>query len=177
MFNLLPIINNRYTHKLNSLLMAAMKSYKKQPKPIALLLEKNSYQKSTSLITKLDMVLQRLLKQHNISGCRIGNIENGTLIIESPTSLWLQRLQFIRSDILSELRTHHSSLVSIKVKVNPALAKVAPSQLKTNKPVKKRAQKMSKDIADSFLALAENADPKLKKALQSLAKFSTNKSE
>ena len=36
---------------------------------------------------------------------------------------------------------------------------------------------MSKDIADSFLALAENADPKLKKALQSLAKFSTKKSE
>tara|TARA_R110001583_G_scaffold34784_5_gene116418 strand:+ start:3940 stop:4413 length:474 start_codon:yes stop_codon:yes gene_type:complete len=157
--------------------MAVMTTHKKQPKPIALLLEKNHYQKSTSLITKLDMVLQRVLKQHNISGCRIGNIENGSLLIESPTSLWLQRLQFMRSDILSELRQHHSSLISIKIKVNPNLAKISPAQLKTNKPVKKRAQKMSKDIADSFLALAENADPKLKKALQSLAKFSTNKSE
>lgn len=157
--------------------MAVMTTHKKQPKPISLLLEKNHYQKSTSLITKLDMVLQRVLKQHNISGCRIGNIENGSLLIESPTSLWLQRLQFIRSELLSELRHHHSSLISIKIKVNPNLAKISPAQLKTNKPVKKRAQKMSKDIADSFLALAENADPKLKKALQSLAKFSTNKSE
>ena len=157
--------------------MAVMTTHKKQPKPIALLLEKNHYQKSTSLITKLDMVLQRVLKQHNISGCRIGNIENGSLLIESPTSLWLQRLQFMRSDLLSELRQHHSSLISIKIKVNPNLAKISPAQLKTNKPAKKRAQKMSKDIADSFLALAENADPKLKKALQSLAKFSTNKSE
>lgn len=157
--------------------MAVMTIHKKQPKPIALLLQKNNYQQSTSLITKLDIVLQRFLKQHSISGCRIGNIENGSLIIETPTSLWLQRLQFIRSDILTELRIHHSSLISVKVKVNPALAKISTTQLKKNKPIKKRAEKMSKDIADSFLALAETADPKLKKALQSLAKFSTNKNE
>lgn len=175
MFRFLPIVNNRYTHKSNSLLMAAMISHKKQPKPIAMLLKKNHYQQSTSLITKLDMVLQRFLKQHHISGCRIGNVENGSLLIESPTSIWLQRLQFIRSDILSELRQHHSSLISIKIKVNPELAKISSTQLKANKPVKKRAQKMSKDIADSFLALADDADPKLKKALQSLAKFSTGK--
>jgi len=155
--------------------MAVMTIHKKQPKPIALLLEKNHFQQSTSLISKLDIILQRLLKQHNIDGCRIGNIENGSLILETPTPLWLQRLQFIRNDILSELRQHHSSLITIKFKVNPELAKVAPSAIKKVKPAKKRAQKMSKDVAESFLALADNADPKLKKALQSLAKFSTNK--
>ena len=166
------MINNRYTHKFNSLLKAVMTTHRKQPKPIALLLEKNNYQQSTSLITKLDIVLQRFLKQHSISGCRIGNIENGSLIIETPTSIWLQRLQFIRSDILTELRQHHSSIINIKVKVNPNLAKVNPIHSKTKKLVKKRAQKMSKDVADSFLALAETADPTLKKALQSLAKYS-----
>ncbi|MDA7746814.1 DciA family protein [Psychromonas sp.] len=164
MFRFLPIINNRYTHKPNSLLMAVMTTHKKQPKSIALLLNKNHFQQSTSLITKLDIVLQRLLKQHNISGCRIGNVENGILLIESSTSIWLQRLQFIRSEILTELRQHHSSLMNIKIKVNPELAKVTPSKLIKNKPAPKRAQKMSKDIADSFLALAENADPKLKKS-------------
>ena len=121
------------------------------------------------------MVLQSYLKQHNINDCRIGNIKNGSLILETPTSLWLQRLQFIRNDILTELRQHHPSLTKIKIKVNPELAKVSPSQLKKTTLVKKRAQKMSKDVADSFLALAENADPKLKKALQSLAKFSIDK--
>jgi len=155
--------------------MAVMTRNKKQPKPISLLLDKNNFQQSTSLITKLDIVLQRFLKQHNISGCRIGNIENGSLLIESPSALWVQRLQFIRSDLLSELRQHHSSVRNIKVKVNPQLAKASPAQLKKVKPAKKRAQKMSKGIAESFLALAENADPQLKKALQSLAKFSSDK--
>jgi len=155
--------------------MTVMTKHRKQPKPISLLLKKNDYQKSTSLITKLDMVLQSYLKQHNINGCRIGNIQNGSLTIESPTSIWLQRLQFIQSDLLTELRQHHPSLIKIKIKVNPELAKVSTSQLKKNTLVKKRATRMSKDIADSFLALAEEADPKLKKALQSLAEFSTNK--
>jgi len=152
-----------------------MTTHKKQPKPITLLLKKNHYQQNTSLITKLDMVLQRYLKQHNISDCRIGNIENGSLVVETPSSIWLQRLQFIRSDLLSELRQHHSSLLNIKIKVNPNLAKLSKPELKKNKLVKKRAKKMSEDVAQSFLALAENADPQLKKALQSLAKFSTNK--
>ena len=152
-----------------------MTTHKKQPKPITLLLKKNHYQQNTSLITKLDMVLQRYLKQHNISDCRIGNIENGSLVVETPSSIWLQRLQFIRSDLLSELRQHHSSLLNIKIKVNPHLVKLSKPELKKNKLVKKRAKKMSEDVAQSFLALAENADPQLKKALQSLAKFSTNK--
>lgn len=155
--------------------MAAMTLYKKQPKPIATLLKTNNFQRSTSLITKLDMVLQRYLKQHNINGCRVGNVENGSLLIETPTAIWLQRLQFMRSDLLSELRQHHSLLINLKIKVNPELAKLTPAQIKINKPIKKRAQKMSQDVADSFLALAENADPALKKALLSLAKFSTHK--
>jgi hypothetical protein len=157
--------------------MAVMTIHKKQPKPISLLLKKNHYQQSTSLITKLDMVLQSYLKQHNIEGCRIGNIENGTLIIESPSSIWLQRLQFIRSELLSELRHQYPSIVNIKIKVNPQLAKIDTTQLKKSSLVKKRAQPMSKEISDSFLALAENADPKLKKVLQSLAKFTTTKNK
>ena len=152
--------------------MAVMTTNKKQPKSISLLLKKNHYQQSTSLIAKLDMVLQSYLKQHNINACRIGNIENGRLTIESPTSIWLQRLQFIQSDILSELRKHSPALTNIKVKVNPKLAEASPPHLRKKNRVKKRAEKMSPDVADSFLALADNAEPKLKKALQSLAKYS-----
>lgn len=152
-----------------------MTIYKKQPKPISALLKVTNFQQNALLIKKLDIVLQRYLKRHNISGCRVGNVENGSLLIESPTSLWLQSLQFMRSDILSELRQHHSSIINIKIKVNPLMAKLATAQIKINKPVKKRAQKMSRDVADSFIALAENADPKLKKALLSLATFSSSR--
>jgi len=149
-----------------------MTIHKKQPKPIASLLQKSNYQKNTSMITQLDAVLQAYLQRHQIKGCRIGNIKQGNLIIESPTSLWLQRLQFMQSDLLSELRLHQPSIMKVKIKVNPDLAKISSPQLKKNKLVKKRAEKMSQEIAESFLSLADNADPKLKKALISLAKFS-----
>lgn len=172
MFRFLPIINNRYTHIPNSLAMANMTTFKKQPKSIASLLKKNHYQQSATLITKLDMVLQSILKQHHISGCRIGNIENGSLLIETPASIWVQRLQFIRSELLSELRKHHRALISIKIRVNPGLAKVSNKQVKKKITTQKRAEKMSHEVAESFVALAENADPKLKSSLLSLAQFS-----
>lgn len=149
-----------------------MTSYKKKPKTIASLLEKTPFQQSTSLITELNTILQRILKSHHIPRCRIGSINGGSLLIESPSAIWLQRLQFIRSELLFEFRQHHPSIINIKVKVNPELAKVPVKEIKSKRP-KKRATKMSSDVAASFLALADNADPKLRKALQSLAKFST----
>jgi len=154
-----------------------MTTHKKQPKPIASFLQKSHYQKSASTVTQLNTVLQTYLLQYQIKGCRIGHIKDGSLIIESPTSLWLQRLQFMKSDLLSLLREHQPSLMRIKIKVNPELAKTSIPQLKKNKLVKKRAEKMSQDVAESFLLLADNADPTLKKALTSLAQFCKNKGE
>lgn len=144
----------------------------RQPKSVSSLLQKSRLQHNTSRLTKLNSLLQSYLKQHNIQGCRIGNLQSGSLIIEIASATWLIRLQFIQSELLSLLRKQSPGLRKIEFKVNPAL-KIGRVQFKKKpKRVIKRATKMPHDVANSFLALAEEAEPGLKKALQSLAKYS-----
>ena len=145
---------------------------RRQPKPVAQLLNKSGLQYDLPLFTKLDSLLQSFLKQHNISGCRVGNLQSGSLLIEIPNANWMMRLQFMRNDLLSLLRQASPGLLKINIKVNPRLAIDKSKARKVKKGPKIRAEKMSEDVADSFLALADDADPALKKALQSLAKFS-----
>ena len=144
----------------------------RQPKAMAQLLKKTELQYNQPLFTKLDSLLQSFLKQHKIKGCRLGNLQNGRLLIEIPNANWMVRLQFMRNDLLSLLRQASPGLLKIDIKVNPRLSNTKTSLKKPVNRVKKRSVKMSADVADSFLELAEDADPELKKALQSLAKFS-----
>lgn len=143
----------------------------RQPKPVSSLLQKSRLQHNTSLLTKLNSLLQSYLKQHNIQDCRIGNLQSGSLIIEIANATWLIRLQFIQTELLSLFRKQSPGLKKIEFKVNPRLKlSNATAKRKTNKVVK-RAAKMPTDVANSFLAMADEADPALKKALQSLAKY------
>jgi len=144
----------------------------RQPKTVAHLLKKSELQYNQPLFTKLDSLLQSFLKQHNITGCRLGNLQNGSLLIEIPNANWMVRLQFMRHDILSLLRQASPGLLKVNIRVNPRLSISHSTPKKNKNRVKIRATKMSADIADSFLALAEDADPDLKKALQSLAQYS-----
>jgi len=144
----------------------------RQPKAVAQLLKKSELQYNQPLFTKLDSLLQSFLKQHHIAGCRLGNLQNGSLLIEIPNANWMVRLQFMRNDILSLLRQASPGLLKINIRVNPRLSVAHTTPKKNKNRVKIRATKMSADIADSFLALAEDADPELKKALQSLAQYS-----
>jgi len=143
----------------------------RQPKTVAQLLKKSELQYNQPLFTKLDSLLQSFLKQHNIAGCRLGNLQNGSLLLEIPNANWMVRLQFMRNDLLSLLRQASPGLMKINIKVNPRLSEVRTSPKKNKNRVKIRASKIPSDVADSFLALADNADPALKKALQSLAQY------
>ena len=144
----------------------------RKPKPVSFLLQKSELQHDTNLIIKLDSLLQSYLKQHDIQNCRIGNLKNGSLLIEIPDATWKIRLQFIRNEILSELRQYIPSLLNLKIKVNPRLKTVTNRTKSKPQKTIKRATKMSSDVAQSFLALADEADPELQKALRSLAKYS-----
>lgn len=147
----------------------------RQPRAISALLQKNNLQQDAGLITKLNSLLQSYLKQHNIEGCRIGYLQNANLLIEIPSSTWLIRLNFMRSELLTLMRGEVPGLLSIKIKVNPTLTTAKKSANK--KPVipKKHASKMPKDVAQSFLAMADDADPALQAALRSLATYSKDK--
>lgn len=144
----------------------------RQPKSVSSLLNKSGLQHDMALLTKLNSLLQRYLKQHNIQGYRIGNLQNGSLLIEIPDATWMMRLQFIRTELLTLLRQQVPALVRINIKVNPALSKTTKKQHLQPKKNIKRAEKMPADVADSLLALAEDAEPELQAALRSLAKYS-----
>ena len=144
----------------------------RKPKPVSFLLKKSGLQHNTSLITKLDSLLQSYLKQHNIQDCRIGNLQNGSLLIEIPNATWLIRLQFMRNELLTQLRQQVPGLLNIKIKVNPRLKQATDKPKNPPQKVIKRASKMPNDVAQSFLSLAEDADPALQAALRSLAKYS-----
>jgi len=101
-------------------------------------------------------------------------LQNGSLLIEIPDATWMMRLQFMRTDLLTLLRQQAPALMRIKIKVNPALSKITKKQHEQSKKNIKQAEKMPADVADSFLALAENAEPGLQAALRSLAKYSKN---
>lgn len=144
----------------------------RQPKPVSSLLKQNRLQHDTSLITKLNSLLQSYLKQHNIEDCRVGNLENGSLLIEIPNANWLIRLKFMQNELLTLLRQEMPGLLKIKIKVNPALKPVNHKPQKMPEKDIKRAEKMPDDVAQAFLALAKDADPALRAALRSLAKYS-----
>ncbi|MEI6896055.1 MAG: DciA family protein [Psychromonas sp.] len=144
----------------------------RQPKTVAQLLKKTELQYNQPQFTKLDSLLQSFLKKNNIAGCRLGNLKNGSLLIEIPDANWMVRLQFMRNDLLSVLREACPGLMKVNIKVNPRLSISKTLPKKNKNRVKQQAKRMSADVADSFLALAEDADPDLKKALQSLAQYS-----
>lgn len=144
----------------------------RQPKPVSSFLKQNRLQHDTSLITKLNSLLQSYLKQHNIEDCRVGNLQNGSLLIEIPNATWLIRLKFMQNELLTLLRQQVPGLLNIKFKVNPTLKPLNYKPRKAPKKEIKRAAKIPHDVALSFLALAEDADPALRAALRSLAKYS-----
>jgi hypothetical protein len=142
------------------------------PEPVSFLLKKSGLQHNASLITKLDSLLQSYLKQHHIQGCRIGNLQNGSLLVEAPDAAWLFRLQFLRNELLGLLRQQVPGLLNIRIKVNPKLKQTPHQPKSSTHKASKRASKMPSDVAQSFMALAEDADPELQAALRSLAKYS-----
>jgi len=142
------------------------------PKSVSFLLKKNRLQENTNLITKLDSLLQSYLKQHNIQNCRIGNLQHGNLLIEIPDATWQVRLQFMRNELLTLLRQEVPGLLKLKFSVNPRLKVMIKKPKQTIRKNIKHASKMPRDVAQSFLSLAEDADPDLQKALRSLAKYS-----
>ena len=142
-----------------------------KPKSVVSIMQRSHLQQEAVQMHQLNILLQKFLKQYQINDCRIGNVKYGYLTLEVKSAAWKMRLQFMKNDILSALRVKAPGLTKIKINVNPYLATIENTNKKAKPVLQKRASLMPKEVADSFLHLAENADPKLKEALTSLAKY------
>lgn len=142
-----------------------------KPKSVVSIMQRSHLQQDAMRISQLNILLQKYLKQYQISDCRIGNVKSGCLTLEVKSAAWKIRLQFMQNDILSALRVKSPGLIKMKVNVNPRFNSAENKTIKKNVPIQKRASLIPKDVANSFLLIAENADPKLKVALTSLAQY------
>lgn len=143
----------------------------RKPKKLSTLLANTELQHDALLISKLNILLQTKLKKQSIQGCCVGNFKNGILTIKMASAIWKNRLEFQRSELLTLFRSQIPSITKMKFLVDPTLAKQTQVQKQARVVNHKRAAKMPEDVAQSFLDLAENAEPALKEALLSLAQF------
>ena len=129
----------------------------------------NNLQVRAQHLAKLNRVLQTTLEQHQIKQCKIANFRNGTLILETASSVWLNRLNYARLQIIQALRKELPGLVSLEVNINPELAKRKSAPVATQTQVKPNPRKLSQTASDHIMALAETAPDGLKEKLERLA--------
>jgi hypothetical protein len=97
---------------------------------------------------------------------QIANFRDDCVVIEAKSSVWGQRLQFERYNIVQQLVTQtKGSITKIEIKINPYANR---REIKKT-PIKAQKQ-MSKFAADHINSVAENAPPGLKEKLLKLAK-------
>ncbi len=116
----------------------------------------------------LDKVLKSHLSDDIAAHCRIGNIKDNFIVIETDRSEYLTQLKFNSLELLSSLRKHPSfmHIASLKFKVSP--------EFNTNS-INYRANKtesntinieLSQDVIDTFSnAIKDIKDKQLKEAL------------
>jgi hypothetical protein len=146
---------------------------KRKPQSVSTLLSTNALQQGLHTkalqIAHMNSLLQTYLKKHNIDQCRVGNVMNGQLLLETGHAAWRTRLNFMRSDLISFFRQYEPRIRSLKIEVNPRLANVKNNTKNLKKIPKQKRSVMSEDIASAFIALGETVDPDFKKILNSLA--------
>ncbi len=107
--------------------------------------------------------------------CRITNVANNYLYIETSRSEYLTQLRFITSDILSELRQIKGlqQIIGIKFKINPTLEEI-PKQNKLKTSTTTQSNMPSGAAAINLANIAKNIkNTSLKAALLKLSKTKT----
>ncbi|KLV06224.1 hypothetical protein ABT56_09265 [Photobacterium aquae] len=146
-----------------------------RPKPTTDLLDDSSLgniQQRAIALSKLD----KAVKQHlNCADhCRVSNYRQGVLVIETASAAWSMRLNYERLNLLRTLRENIlPNLVTIEVKVNPALAAIAP-EYKPKSPAIRRKPLTAK-AAGYLLQTADSAPEKIKRRLERIAALAADK--
>ncbi|KII79894.1 DUF721 domain-containing protein [Vibrio renipiscarius] len=130
-------------------------------------------QKHAKEIIAINDLLKDILPKHTVEHCRAANVRDGQLVLEVASAAMKMKLSYDRLYILSQLRNQgFARLIAIDVQINPELYR---SQ-KTQKPEAIKPREPISEVAAEYLqGIAENAPPKIKARLESLAKLAQQK--
>lgn len=142
----------------------------KKPLKIANLLAKKSpyyaqLLQQASLLERLNQLFVQMLSPSLRNHCRIAAINKDVLVCHVDSAAWATRLRYEQQTVLASLKHDQSlpPLRSIRIQVRPARGNPTRKILNITHP--------SAPVAEQAFQDAENiTDPKLKKALQRLAR-------
>ena len=120
-------------------------------------------QERTESLRQLQQVTADILGNDLKGRYRVANIRNGVMIIETDSGAWATRLQFMKLQLLQQLRQQNfPMLTTIEIKVNPALSRI-------ERPVTQNLNKLSPQAASQIQELAESIGGSLGEKLKKLA--------
>lgn len=125
-----------------------------------------------NFLGKLNQQVKDILP-HAEKTCRVANFRDGILVLECSSSAWATRLNYERQHLLSSLRkTMLPSLMTIEIKINPALAQAEIDSYRKKAEI---PAPISPSAADSLLTVASITSEKIAKKLIDIAKLSEKK--
>jgi len=127
-----------------------------------------SFVSKVQALEKINQDVISKLDPNLANHCRVANLRDGILILNTTSPVWRHKLRFASLDLLSALRTdpRWSGLKAIEIKVD-----YPPSSENTSTPKSKRALSLSATSAKFMQHIAETiASPSLAQALKKLAK-------
>jgi len=148
-----------------------------RPQPLEQLLDNGQFRQlchHSQVLRILQRHFVAFCDTHGLRLCRVANYRNGILVIEVGSAAWRQRLQLLRSLLLTEMRAQLPQLASLEVVQNPAIAKArADALVPGNSPP--QTKKLSQATASHLEALADKAPPGLREKLRRLAALAGEK--
>ncbi|MGL9773109.1 MAG: DUF721 domain-containing protein [Sodalis sp. (in: enterobacteria)] len=136
-------------------------------------------QQRAILLLKLNRAVNALLPTLLRPWCRVANVRQGVLVLETANASWLMRLRYEQPQLLSALGTQIlPSLSSIDIRINPGLARKQELNAQNNdsgrascRPLGEKPRRLSVQSAASIRHVAARSEGKLKNALERLAEL------
>ncbi|RLR17571.1 DUF721 domain-containing protein [Sodalis-like symbiont of Bactericera trigonica] len=115
--------------------------------------------------------------------CRVANVRQGVLVLETANASWKMRLRYEQPRLLSALRAQIlPSLSSIDIRINPSMARKQElnaqnkdSGQQLDRPPGEKPRRLSVQSAASIRHVAERSEGKLKNALERLAELASRR--
>lgn len=136
-------------------------------------------QQRTIMLLNLNRAVNALLPARLRPWCRVANVRQGVMVMDTANATWLMRLRYEQPQLLSALRSRIlPSLSSIDIRINPGLARKqecsaqnSDSCQQIHQHIKEETKRLSVQSANSIRRVAASSEKTLKNALERLAEL------